>query len=238
MESACADFDGAASPDRIRVLIVTDVRLYRDGLARLLGEAGAVEVLGTSAPGEEFFASLTELRPRVVLADSTVARTRDFVARVTASSPGAEVVAFAVAEQNDEEILACAEAGVDGFVGQEARIEELMEVLRVAAQGNVGCSPRVTSVVIRRMAALASSRQPSPARSCLTRREHEIVSLIELGLSNKEIATRLHVSPSTVKNHIHSLLWKLGVRRRFQAPPAIRASHQPFVPSPRQAISA
>jgi DNA-binding NarL/FixJ family response regulator len=234
------DRDGPHAVDptsHVNVLIVTDVRLYREGLAQLLGEAEGVRVLATSAPGELVFSSLSNHPACLVVADCTVVRTPGFVSRVSAAHPEAKVVAFAVAEEDEEEILACAEAGVAGFVPRNASVEEFREVLRSAAEGDIRCSPRVAAVIVRRVASLASTAMVGPSHSGLTRREGEIAALIDVGLSNKEIAARLHVSPSTVKNQVHGLLQKLRVRRRNDAVAAIRAGRVTLTARPHQGIT-
>jgi DNA-binding NarL/FixJ family response regulator len=147
------------------------------------------------------------------------------------------VVAFAVAEENEEEILACAEAGVAGFVPRDASVEGLKSVLQAATEGHVLCSPRVTAVIVRRVAGLANSRFPDAGQFSLTRRESEIVGLIDAGLSNKEIAAQLNIETATVKNHVHSLLEKLRVRRRAEAAAIVRIGRLPRPQVQRQDLT-
>lgn len=204
--------DGAA----FSVLVVAEVRLFREGLARALG--GAAYVVEATARSEAA-AAIATLRPDVVLADAASVRRSDLVPR--AAQIGAKVVAFAVAEEDEAEVLACAEAGVAGFVDRDATLDDVTAALQAVLQGDVRCSPRVAAMMIRRVAALAGVGAQGPDRN-ITPREREISSLIDLGLSNKEIAVRLGIETATVKNHVHSLLEKLQVRRRGEAAALLR----------------
>jgi DNA-binding NarL/FixJ family response regulator len=130
------------------------------------------------------------------------------------SAPGVRVVALGVPE-NDGPVLACAEAGVAGFVPRDGSLEDLVETLKRVVRGEVLCSPRIIGSLFRRVAELAA--HPLPPVGRLTQRELEILGLIDQKLSNKEIARRLTIELSTVKNHVHSILKKLQVRRRADA---------------------
>lgn len=215
----------------LRILIVVEVRLYREALARALSGRPEIEQVET-VPALEASAKLSVSRPHVVLADSAIVRSADLVARAT--EVGAAVVAFAVAEDDETEVLACAEAGVAGFVARDATVEELIAALVTAGRGDVCCSPRVAGLVTRRLAHLAASR-PADGVFNLTRREREVTALIQVGQSNKEIASSLGIETATVKNHVHSLLKKLHVRRRGEAAAVMRVGRQaehPYEPPP------
>lgn len=221
MSAASAPSGAPGDQIPVRILIVTVVRLYREGLASVLANRGGIEIVGTAAPSDELLAQLAELRPHVVLADSAVVRT-EILREVAALDAGPRVVAFAVAEDDEREVLACAEAGVAGFVARDAPLEELMTAIQTAVQGGIRCSPRVAGLIIRRVADVAASHPTADAIHALTRREGEIVRLIDTGLSNKEIGVRLGIETATVKNHVHNLLEKLRVRRRAEAAALIR----------------
>ena len=203
----------------LRVAVVAGVRLVREGLSRILGgEPGISLVEPTSLLRAS--AAEAEVRPHVVIADSTLVRNTDLVAR--AAEAGAAVVAFGVAEDDEEEVLACAEAGVVGIVERDGTVQDLVETLQTSVTGNARCTPRVTALVLRRVARLASLPQEDGTSPSLTRRESEIAALIERGLSNKEIAAQLGIETATVKNHVHSLLEKLRVKRRGEVPAVLR----------------
>lgn len=194
----------------IRVTIVSDVRLYREGLARALAAQPEVEVAENMV--EEVLLKLRGSQPDIVLADSAIVRTTELAARAAAN--GVRVVAFAVAEEDEDEVLACARVGVAGFVERNATMEELLTTLRTASRGEVRCSPRIAGLLVGRVAALTGSSSQPGDNLPLTRRQRDIVAFIERGLSNKEIAIRLGIGVATVKNHVHYLLRKLQVHRR------------------------
>jgi two-component system, NarL family, nitrate/nitrite response regulator NarL len=204
----------------LRVVVVTGARLVREGLSRILGSEPGIAFV---EPASMLQASvtITASRPHIVVADSAIVRGTDLVAR--AGEVGATVVAFGVAEEDEEEVLACAEAGVVGIVERDATVEDLVETLKTAVTGNARCSPRITALVIRRVAKLASLRPIEGRSANLTPREWEIAAFIDRGLSNKEIASQLGIETATVKNHVHSLLEKLQVRRRGEVSAVLRA---------------
>jgi DNA-binding NarL/FixJ family response regulator len=197
------------------------VRLYREALGQALSGHPELESVETAA-ALDAPARLSTSRANIVLADPTTLRATDLAAR--AAEAGASVIAFAVAEEDETEVLACAEAGVAGFVARDATMEELIASLKAATQGYIRCSPRVAATVIRRLAHLAASRPADRTQLTLTRRESEIAAAIEPGLSNKEIASLLGIETATVKNHVHNILEKLHVRRRGEAAAVVRAS--------------
>jgi DNA-binding NarL/FixJ family response regulator len=200
----------------IRVLIVTDVSLFREGLARLLNGRSDLEVVATAAPRDDVLALLALHRPDVVVVDAATVRASELAIQLAlAPAPvDTRVVAFAVAEEDEIEVLACAEAGVAGFVSRSATVDELVAVLKSAVSGQVLCPPQIAALVFRQVAKLAVYRSVTADERGLTLRETEIASLIEGGLTNKEIASRLGIEVATVKNHVHNILEKLHVRRR------------------------
>ena len=135
------------------------------------------------------------------------------------------VVAFAVPETEDD-IIACAEAGVAACVTREASIDELVATIERVGSGESLCSPQVAAVLLRRVATLAAARSDEPAAT-LTSREREILDLIAEGLSNKQIGQVLCIQVPTVKNHVHNLLEKLEVHSRHEAAALLRTDQSP-----------
>jgi two-component system, NarL family, nitrate/nitrite response regulator NarL len=199
----------------MRTAVVAETRLYREGLAQLLGKHPRIDVVGT-AGGIESALPLLRTAPDAVLLDVRLARRPRAVAQLVATAPGVPVVAFGVAD-DEQTVIECAEAGVAGYVSAEASLEELVDVVAGAVHDEVVCPPRVTGTLLRRVGAMARERRGTDPVVRLTARETQIVALIDDGLSNKEIAARLHISLATVKNHIHNLLEKLHARRRTEA---------------------
>jgi two-component system, NarL family, nitrate/nitrite response regulator NarL len=205
----------------IRVLIVADIRLYREGLAEALVRREALQVVGTAGSREYAVAAVNECHPDVVLVDMAMQEGRATARALLDHAPDLRVVALAVPER-EPEMLSCAELGVSGLVPRDASLEELVATLESAARGEVRCSPRMAAAILRRLAALAAERGAARIDVLLTGREREVVELIDRGLSNKEIARRLGIEVPTVKNHVHNILEKLQVHRRGEAAAWVR----------------
>jgi len=159
--------------------------------------------------------------PRVAILDVGLDVGLICARRLRAALPEVSLIALAI-DDTDESVVAWAEAGVAGFVTSDTSLEELMAVVACVADGGTQCSPSATAALLRRLAELASHRAPRPRILQLTPREREVVALIDRGLSNKQIASELHIELATVKNHVHSVLEKLQVDRRGAAAAAVR----------------
>ncbi len=199
----------------IRLLVASDVRLYREGLVGILGGTGACEIVGTAADRSSTLERGTSLEPDVALVDLTMAESQQTVRALAGA--GVPVVVFGIREREDE-IIEYAEAGVAGYVTRDSSLAELIDVVESVARGETLLSPRIAALLLRRVKTAA---RPGPAAR-LTPREAEIVRLIDDGLSNKQIARRLTIELPTVKNHVHSILEKLEVKRRAEAAARVR----------------
>ncbi len=204
-----------AVPAPIRVLLGGDIRLYCEGLADLLGRDGRALVVAVGTETARMVEHAASVAPDVVLVDMAMNGSLDAVRAIGEAHPTLPVIGLAVPDR-EPEILACAEAGVSGFVPRDATLDHLVETLRSAIGGELRCSPRVAMALVRRLAALSPQLGPSLELS-LTRRELQVLRLIGSGLTNKEIAAQLGIEPSTAKNHVHRVLEKLRVRRRSEA---------------------
>jgi two-component system, NarL family, nitrate/nitrite response regulator NarL len=210
-----------------RVLIVAEIRLYREGLAEMLHAEPEIEVVATAAGADEAVRALREQQPDIVLLDVAIPENAWLVRGLVAAVPGTRVVALAVPEA-EQDVLMWAEAGVAGYVTREASVEDVVAAVQAVARGEVLCSPRMVATLFQRIATLALERSPQSIESRLTSRELEILDLIDQGLSNKEIARRLTIEVSTVKNHVHNILDKLNVSRRAEAAARVRAARTPI----------
>lgn len=215
--------DGAGLLRDARVLIVGDCTLYRDYLAAVLASHGAV------APGvawdlPSLVASYETTVPRVVLLDMSTRNSAMLLRQALQLSPHVRVIVMGVSEDDEPEIVACAEAGVAGYHLRSDSLKDLLVLIRKVAAGESLCSPRVSAILLRRLSALASQRQPTAKELVLTSREIQILRLLEMGLSNRDIADQLCIAVHTVKNHVHSLLAKLGVSTRAQAAAMARST--------------
>jgi two-component system, NarL family, nitrate/nitrite response regulator NarL len=205
----------------IRLFIVADVRLYREGLAHCL--ATDYDVVGTAAGGGEALEAVAGLSPDVVLIDVATPDSLRTIRVLAEVAPRSKVLALAVPE-TEQHVIRCAEAGMAGYVSRDASVADLVSAIRNVACGETVLSPQMTASLLRRVAVLAAERPPERQRQELTLRELEIVDLIDQGLSNKQIARRLVIEEATVKNHVHNLLGKLGVHRRAEAAAIVRRS--------------
>ena len=209
-----------------RVAIIMEIGLFRDALARAVRRAG-LEVVEAAEP-IPVAKTLQELEADVVLVD--VSRRGGLEALRTIASVAPEIRLLAVAVPDREpDVLACIEAGAAGYVLRDASLEELADAARRAVRDEPHASPHVIATLMRRVAALSAHGRNGGVRE-LTTRELEVVQLIEKGLSNKEIATQLSIAVTTVKNHVHSILEKLGVQRRGEVASIVRGA-RPFDPS-------
>jgi DNA-binding NarL/FixJ family response regulator len=127
------------------------------------------------------------------------------------------VIVLGASEDKESEIVGCAEAGVAGYHMRTDSLDDLLVLIHEVAAGETSCSPEVSAILLRRLSALASQRQPVAKELALTTREAQILRMLELGRSNQDIATQLSIAVHTVKNHVHSLLTKLGVSTRAEA---------------------
>jgi two-component system nitrate/nitrite response regulator NarL len=211
-ERSATDARGQRAP--IRVLIVSDVRLYRESLSALLGPLEQIVVVGTARSADDAVERVPGLNPDVVLLDTGQAGNVAAAQALVAPAPNARVVVIATPE-SEEDMIALAEAGVLGYVTRDQSVDDLITTMQSVARDEMVCSPWMATVLVKRVQALAAQR-PRPLHR-LTTREAEILALVAEGLSNKQIAARLFIEVTTVKNHVHSILEKLGVRRREEA---------------------
>jgi DNA-binding NarL/FixJ family response regulator len=217
-DRACQHRSGHAT----RVLIAARVRLHHDGLADLLAHDPRIEVVGTATGPSEALASIASLEPDVVVVDTALPGSLDNIRLIHAARPAVHVVATAVPDR-DSEVIACAEAGAAGYATRDASAADLVDVIERASSGEILCSPQMAATLFRRIATLAAQGASEPPLNTLTSREHEIVLLIDEGLSNKQIASRLQIEVTTVKNHVHHILEKLRVGARGEAAARLRA---------------
>jgi two-component system, NarL family, nitrate/nitrite response regulator NarL len=204
----------------VRIVVVGDVRLYRDGLALILATRPRFDVLGTAATVADALELISTQQPDVVLLDTGTPQALSLVRHVHEALPRTQVVALTVPEV-EETVIDCAEAGVAGYVTRDGSLADLVDAIESATRGETTCSPRIAAMLLRRVA--AAPRQRSVAHVAeLTAREREIARLIENGLSNKDIARQLFIEVSTVKNHVHHILEKLRVTRRSDVVARVR----------------
>ncbi len=202
----------------IRVCIVSNVRLHREGLAALLRECPSIEVLGAisvqetrnAPPAAAADVALVDLLPP---GDSEIVRA---LRKIRADM---RIVAVGVRETASE-VLACAAAGMDGYVTMDAALSDMVTAIENAVRGELACSPKVTASLYHCIGFRDFSK--TVVANPLTLRELQVADLINRGCPTKEIAWRLGVQPCTAKNHVRNILHKLQVRRRGQAVAKLR----------------
>ena len=210
-------------PQRIRIAIVHRDGLYRDCLHHCLAQAKLISVVHCASGLDPGIWKIVGDRGSdlLVLEFGLCCRhgLRQSAEGMCAASLAMKVIVVGVPNR-EEDILACIESeGAAGYLSVDSTLSDLMDNIKAVMNGETLCSPRVASLAFDRVSALTRRIENGHAsdRTCLTRRETEIVSLIDAGLSNKEIATRLHIEVSTVKNHVHNILDKLQLRDRYSA---------------------
>ena len=209
-----------------QVILVSDQPVYREELARALGEAPELVVAGTAADAERALELVCLLESEIVLLDMGMPHAFDFARQIAQSTRRTRVVALAIREE-DSEVIACAEVGIVGYVPRNGSVRDAVDVISAAARGEARCSPRIVGSLLRRIAALTAALQSTAladAPAGLTAREAEILALLQQGLPNKVISRRLGIELATVKNHVHAIFGKLGLQRRAQVAVLVHAA--------------
>ena len=202
----------------IRVLIIEDQTLVREGLEKLLDLADDIEVLDRAADGEEGLEKLRDISPDVILLDVRMPKMSGigFLQALQENGSATPTILLTTFD-DDSALLDGIRLGAKGYLLKDVSLATLTEAIRLVASGGTMISPVVTERLLR---GLKSGLLPSKSEYIddqLTRREIEILRLMTGGYSNREIASALELSEGTVKNHVSNILGKLGVRDRTRA---------------------
>lgn len=220
--------------DVIRVLIIHRNRTLREGVALAIAQQSAMTVVRGVGEVGEVLGDLDRLRPDVIVLDLCLPGREGLgrARRIRDIFRDAKILMMGLSESASD-VLACVEAGAAGCLPQEAPLEDLLNNIQAVVNGEALCSPKVTGLLFARIADAGRERELRQVLGLpnLTRRELEIVALIEEGLSNKEIAVRLQIEVPTVKTHIHKILEKLQLNGRREA--AQYARERGLMPSVR-----
>lgn len=215
--------------DRVRIVLVDDQELMRAGFRMVLDAQPDLEVVGEASDGDEVLSLLESVSADVVMMDVRMPRidgveaTRQICARQNANAAGTggqrPRVLILTTFDLDEYAYAALKAGASGFLLKDAPPADLLSAIRSVHSGDAVVAPSTTRRLLDRFAGqLPANTPPTPAAlNTLTDREREVLSVLARGLSNAEIATRLHVSEATVKTHVGRILTKLDLRDRVQA---------------------
>ncbi|MDR3079450.1 MAG: response regulator transcription factor [Streptomyces sp.] len=202
-----------------RVVVADDQTVVREGIVMLLGLLPGIDVVGAAGDGDEAVKLVAELAPDVVLMDLRMPRCDGVEAtrRIRVEYPGTQVVVLTTFA-DDESLFPALRAGARGYLTKDAGGDEIVRAVQSVLSGNAGLSPGIQRRLLERLSESEPvSATVTEAPDGLTVRETEVLVLIAEGLSNHEIARRLHVSTATVKTHINNLFAKAGLKGRAQA---------------------
>ncbi|GAA3254473.1 response regulator transcription factor [Nonomuraea helvata] len=203
----------------IRVVVADDQEIARTGLRMILDAQPGIEVVGEAADGRRAVELARRLRPDVCLFDIRMPGLDGIEATRRLAGPGvAEPLAVVVITtfDLDEYVYAALRAGARGFLLKDAGPDLLSQAVRAAANGDALIAPNITARLLESFAFAGTVAPPAQPVEALTSREEEILATVARGRTNSEIADELHISLSTVKSHIASLMMKLGVRNRVE----------------------
>ncbi|RUT29618.1 response regulator transcription factor [Paenibacillus zeisoli] len=211
----------------MRILIVDDQRLMREGLATLIGLEPDIEVVGTAVDGIDAYSKALELRPEVILMDIRMPGMDgvDGSELILKHLPETKILILTTFD-DAELILRAMDTGVHGYLLKDMPSEAIVSALHTIYNGGTVLQPDITAMLLRELRSLSKINQPEahPLRLSepqglllLTEREREVLAVLGQGLNNKEIADLLHITEGTVKNHVSNLIAKLGMRDRTQA---------------------
>lgn len=207
---------GSNGNDAIRIVVASDIRLYREALERAFRETSGMHLAAATSNAAETLVELGRFTPGVILLDMGMEDAFTVARHLPHVSPRTRIVALGMHE-SETEIIACAEVGVAGYVPRGGSLSDAFEAVEAVARGEMRCSPRIAGFLFRHIATLSHDRTGAAPTAALTAREAQILKLLQEGLSNKMISRSLGIELPTVKNHVHSLLGKLGVHRRAEA---------------------
>jgi DNA-binding NarL/FixJ family response regulator len=209
-EETKRDFSGAG-----QVMVVDDYRLFRDCLVAILSGSG-IPVIGTAWDLPSLVRALAEVKANLILIDMATRDSYLLLRAAMSVNPDVRVIALGASERDQSELIACAEAGVAAYHKRSDSLSDLLMLLRTVPDEGSTPMSHMAALLLRRQttrSAPASERRDI----ALTMRETQILRMLELGRSNRDIAARLDIAVHTVKNHVHNLLTKLGVNTRAEA---------------------
>jgi DNA-binding NarL/FixJ family response regulator len=204
---------------KIRILIIEDNRVLRDGLSLMLDGQVDMHVVSTIGSGNNVLLKANHAKPHIILLDVGLKSLNELsvVALVRKNLPEAKVIGMGfVPSQSD--IVEFVSAGASGFILKDATVKEFLKSIRSVAHGEKVLPPSLTDSLFSHVVSLALKNNKGNHINAvrMTKREREIIVLIADGLSNKEIAQRLNIATHTVKSHVHNIMEKLALHSRLQ----------------------
>lgn len=204
---------------KIKILIIEDNRVLRDGVTAMLNEQADMHVVATIGSGNNIILKASETNPHVILMDLSLTSFKEssIVESIRKKLPETKVIGMGfVPTQSD--IVEFVEAGASGFILKDATVKEFLGTIRSVAQGVKVLPPSLTGSLFSHVVEIALKKRKGKITSAvrMTKREREIIALIADGMSNKEIAQQLNIATHTVKSHVHNIMEKLALHTRLQ----------------------
>ena len=202
--------------NQVKVALVDDKEIFREGLARLLEEQEHIEVVSQCSNGKQAIEKVKETEPDVVLMDSNISECDSSKATQQIKGSSAKVkVAMLTDSKDEEELFSAIEAGATGYLVKDVKVDDLVKSIDLLAKGEVVVSPHLAGALVRKVA--PTKAKEAEVKDDLTERETEILKLLPKGATNKQIAETLFITENTVKVHVKSILEKTRLRNRQHA---------------------
>jgi DNA-binding NarL/FixJ family response regulator len=205
---------------KIKLMVIEDNRLLREGITAMINEQSDLKVIASLGTTENILQKIYTLKPHVALLDLGL-RSQNSLQLVKSVKKNSSVTKIIVMDlvPVHEDILEYVQAGVSGFILKDATVDDFLKTIRTVAEGNKVLPPHLTESLFSQIVdyAITSSKKSSLIKSVrMTKREKQVIELIADGLTNKEIAQKLHLSTYTIKSHVHNVLEKLALHTRVQ----------------------
>ena len=204
---------------KIRILVIEDNRVLRDGISTMLNEQADLHVVATIGSGNNVLLKAIQTKPHVILIDAGLKYFNEasVVESIKKNIPEAKLIGMGLLPLQSD-IVEFVEAGASGFILKDATVKEFLSTIRSVVKGEKVLPPSLTGSLFSHVAELAFRKRKGKITNAvrMTKRELEIIALIADGQSNKEIARQLNIATHTVKSHVHNIMEKLALHTRLQ----------------------
>ncbi len=204
----------------LRILLVDDHPIYREGVARTLSDASGMQIVGQASDGDRAVTMVRALQPDLVLMDISMPRGGGIPALAAImQEEKPPLVVMLTASEEEDDLMQALRLGAQGYVLKGVGAEELVAILREVAAGRTHVAPGLAGRILANMRANRDGRTEAPANPLadLSKREEDILRLVSLGMSNREVGLKLDLQEKTVKHYMTSILQKLHLRNRVEA---------------------